>query len=205
MLRKEFNYYEPFSTLNSDTFANSEEKVKYFGIDERTSLSGSRNIEILFYNSKDDFAIKINTIEGEEIYLYKNNEIEKSFDKIYQEMIEKSNDYTGSSEFQENDILKIPFINIKAEMNYDELCGKYIKGTKMYIEQAMQNVDFELNNFGGLVKSEALISATYGSILNIGREFNFNNKFLVYLKEKDKSIPYFALKISNTEFLVYDD
>ena len=205
MLRKEFNYYEPFSTLNSDTFANSEEKVKYFGIDERTSLSGSRNIEILFYNSKDDFAIKINTIEGEEIYLYKNNEIEKSFDKIYQEMIEKSNDYTGSSEFQENDILKIPFINIKAEMNYDELCGKYIKGTKMYIEQAMQNVDFELNNFGGLVKSEALISATYGSILNIGREFIFNNKFLVYLKEKDKSIPYFALKISNTEFLVYDD
>ena len=205
MLRKKFNYYEPFSTLNSDTFANSEEKVKYFGIDERTSLSGSRNIEILFYNSKDDFAIKINTIEGEEIYLYKNNEIEKSFDKIYQEMIEKSNDYTGSSEFQENDILKIPFINIKAEMNYDELCGKYIKGTKMYIEQAMQNVDFELNNFGGLVKSEALISATYGSILNIGREFNFNNKFLVYLKEKDKSIPYFALKISNTEFLVYDD
>ena len=120
-------------------------------------------------------------------------------------MIEKSIDYTGSSEFQENDILKIPFINIKAEMNYDELCGKYIKGTKMYIEQAMQNVDFELNNFGGLVKSEALISATYGSILNIGREFNFNNKFLVYLKEKDKSIPYFALKISNTEFLVYDD
>ncbi len=205
MLRKEFNYYEPFSTLNSDTFANSEEKVKYFGIDERTSLSGSRNIEILFYNSKDDFAIKINTIEGEEIYLYKNNEIEKSFDKIYQEMIEKSNDYTGSSEFQKNDILKIPFINIKAEMNYDELCGKYIKGTKMYIEQAIQNVDFELNNFGGLVKSEALISATYGSILNIGREFNFNNKFLVYLKEKDKSIPYFALKISNTEFLVYDD
>ena len=205
MLRKEFNYYEPFSTLNSDTFANSEEKVKYFGIDERTSLSGSRNIEILFYNSKDDFAIKINTIEGEEIYLYKNNEIEKSFDKIYQEMIEKSNDYTGSSEFQENDILKIPFINIKTEMNYDELCGKYIKGTKMYIEQAIQNVDFELNNFGGLVKSEALISATYGSILNIGREFNFNNKFLVYLKEKDKSIPYFALKISNTEFLVYDD
>ena len=205
MLRKKFNYYEPFSTLNSDTFANSEEKVKYFGIDERTSLSGSRNIEILFYNSKDDFAIKINTIEGEEIYLYKNNEIEKSFDKIYQEMIEKSNDYTGNSEFQENDILKIPFINIKAEMNYDELCGKYIKGTKMYIEQAMQNVDFELNNFGGLVKSEALISATYGSILNIGREFNFNNKFLVYLKEKDKSIPYFALKISNTEFLVYDD
>ena len=205
MLKREFNYYEPFSTLNSDTFANSKEKVTYFGIDEKTSLSGSCNIEILFYNSNNDFALKLNTIEGEEIYLYKNSEIEKSFEEIYQEMIKKSNNYNGNTNFQENDILKIPFMNIKAEINYDELCGKYIKGTNMYIEQAMQNIDFELNNYGGCVKSEALIATTYGSILNIGREFNFNNEFLIYLKEKNKSIPYFAMKISNTEFLVLDN
>ena len=101
-----------------------------------------------------------------------------------------------------NDILNIPFIKVKDEINYDELCGRYIKNTDWYIAQALQTIDFELNNYGGSVKSEALIEAFKSALLEKGREFIFNNDFILFLKEEDKTKPYFALKVDNTDILV---
>ena len=157
MLKKEFNYLEKFPTLKDNTFGDSEEKVKYFGIEPDTLQNASKNIEILFYNSEEDFAIKLKTKEGEEVYLYRTTGENKSFEENYKEMLEKQAKYTGDKNWNKNDVLNIPFIKINDEINYDELCGRWIKGTNWYIRQAIQTIDFELNNYGGSVKSEALI------------------------------------------------
>ena len=202
MLKKEFNYLKPFSILEEDTFGNSKEKVKYFGIGENIGKSASENVEILFYNSKEDFAIKLKTKEGEEVYLYKAAGVDKTFEENYNEMLKKQMEYVGSRNFENNDILKIPFININDEINYDELCGRYIKGTKMYIAQAIQTIEFELNNYGGSVKSEALMEVIKQSLFEKGREFVFNDTFLLYLKEANKNKPYFALRVDDTDILV---
>lgn len=202
MLKKEFNYLERFPTLKDNTFGNSDEKVKYFGIEPDTKQDASENIEILFYNSKEDFAIKLKTQEGEEVYLYRTNGEGKTFEENYQEILEKQLRYTGEKEWNKNDVLNIPFIKISDEINYDELCGRYIKGTNCYIRQALQTIDFELNNYGGSVKSEALIETLKESISNKGREFVFNDDFILYLKEQNKEKPYFALKVDNTDILV---
>lgn len=202
MLKKEFNYLERFPTLKDNTFGDSEEKVKYFGIEPDTEQKASKNIEILFYNSKEDFAIKLKTQEGEEIYLYRTTGEDKTFEENYQEMLEKQLKYTGEIEWNKNDILNIPFIKISDEINYDELCGRYIKGTDWYIRQALQTIDFELNNYGGSVKSEALIEVLkQAATSNKGREFVFNDDFILYLKEQDKEKPYFALKVDNVDVL----
>lgn len=201
MLKKEFNYLEKFPTLSDNTFGESEEKVKYFGIEPNTSQNASENVEILFYNSKEDFAIKLKTQEGEEVYLYRTNGENKTFEGNYQEMIEKQSEYTGKTSLGENDVLKIPFIQLNNEINYDELCGRYIKGTNWYIKQAIQTIDFELNNYGGSVKSEALIEALKQSISQIDREFIFNDDFIIYLKEQGKQRPYFALKVDDIDVL----
>ena len=205
MLKKEFNYLEKFPTLESKTFGNSEEKVKYFGLEPNTSQEASKNVEILFYNSKEDFAIKLKTKEKEEVYLYRSTGENKSFEENYQEMKEKQLKYTGEKDWNENDVLNIPYIKISDEINYDELCGKRIKGTKWYIRQALQTIDFELNNYGGSVKSEALIELLKMGVSNINREFIFNDDFIVYLKEEDKEKPYFALKVDNTDILIPGD
>ena len=202
MLRKKFNYLENFPTLQAKTFGNTEEKIKYFGIEPNTNQDASKNIEILFYNSKDDFSIKLKTIEGEEIYLYRTSGENKSFEENYHEMLEKQLQYSGNKKWQKNDILRIPFIKINEEINYDELCGKYIKGTDWYIRQALQTIEFELNNYGGCVKSEALIEALKNSISKVDREFIFDDTFLLYLKEEHKEKPYFALKVDNTDILI---
>ena len=205
MLKKEFNYLEKFPTLDDATFKDSQEKVKYFGIEPDTEQSASKNVDILFYNSKTDFAIKLKTKEGEEVYLYRTTGDGKSFDDNYNEMIEKSNNYTGNKTWDENDVLMIPFIKVQDEINYDELCGRFIKGTQWYIRQALQTIDFELNNYGGSVKSEALIEATRKGALDINREFIFDDDFILYLKEDDKEKPYFALKVDNSDVLVASD
>ena len=205
MLKKEFNYLEKFPTLDDATFKDSQEKVKYFGIEPDTEQRASKNVDILFYNSKTDFAIKLKTKEGEEVYLYRTTGDGKSFDDNYNEMIEKSNNYTGNKTWDENDILMIPFIKVQDEINYDELCGRFIKGTQWYIRQALQTIDFELNNYGGSVKSEALIDALRQSVSNTNREFIFDDDFILYLKEDDKEKPYFALKVDNSDVLVASD
>lgn len=205
MLKKEFNYLEKFPTLNDSTFGKSEEKVKYFGLEPDRAQDASKNVEVLFYNSKRDFAIKLKTKEGEEVYLYRTNGENKSFEENYKEMLEKNSKYTGKTNFEQKDILKIPFIKVSDEINYDELCGRYIKGTKWYIEQALQTIDFELNNYGGSVKSEALIEAFRFSVFDKGREFIFNDTFLLYLKEQSKEKPYFALRVDNTDILVTEE
>ncbi len=202
MLKKEFNYLEKFPTLPDATFGNATEKVKYFGITPSTLDDAKINVEVLFYESKEDFAIKLKTKEGEEVILYKGTGEGKSFEENYADILEKQSHYEGEKTLQEQDTLKIPFIQIRDAINYDELCGRMIKGTNWYIAQALQTIDFELNNYGGSVKSEALIEALKMSVSNIDREFDFDSDFLLYLKEASKSKPYFALKVDNTDVLV---
>ena len=205
MLKKEFNYLEKFQTLDDDTFGDSNEKVKYFGIEPDTAQDASKNIEILFYNSTEDFAIKLKTQEGEEVYLYKTTGEGKSFEEVYQEMLAKQLQYGEETIWNQNDVLKIPYIYLKSEINYDELCGRYIKGSKYYISQAIQTVNFELNNYGGSVESEALIEVYQKAITGTKREFIFNNDFIIYLKEENKEQPYFALKVDNIDILELSD
>ena len=133
MLKKEFNFLEPFSTaMGSMTFNNSEPRIKCFGVDSSNNPIASKNVEVLFYNSEDDFAIKLKTKEGEEVILYKTTGENKSFEENYKEIKKQQINYSGKNTFEENDILRIPFIKVNDEINYDELCGREIKNSKYY-------------------------------------------------------------------------
>ncbi len=203
MLKKEFNFLEPFSTaMGSMTFNNSEPRIKCFGVDSSNNPIASKNVEVLFYNSEDDFAIKLKTKEGEEVILYKTTGENKSFEENYKEIKKQQINYSGKNTFEENDILRIPFIKVNDEINYDELCGREIKNSNYYIKQALQTIDFELNNVGGSVKSEALIDATQKAWTEKSRKMIFDSDFILYLKEESKEQPYFALKVDNTDILL---
>lgn len=203
MLKKEFNFLEPFSTaMGSMEFKNSNTKVKCFGVDNTNNPVAGKNVEVLFYNSTEDFAIKLKTIEGEEVYLYKTPSDNNSFEEKYFEMISKKDNYKGNNSWEKNDYLRIPFISVKDEINYDELCGRYIKDkNRTYIKQALQTINFELNNVGGSVKSEALIEITESATIEIGRKFLFDDNFVLFLKEENKEKPYFALNVDNIDLL----
>ena len=149
MLMKNFEFIVPFDKLGGFRFDDSEGYVEYFGINNASDESLNQNVEVLFYNNQNDFAVKLKTKENEELILYM-NETYTSFNDMYNEIEEKSKNYSGDKTFNQSDELKIPYINVDTIINYDELCGKIIKDTdQMYISNAIQNVKFTLNEKGG--------------------------------------------------------
>ncbi len=206
MLKKEFNFIEPFIVLDNDVFGNGTQKVKYFGIDkkvENTKLYN--NVEVLFYNSKEDFAVSLKTKENEDVILYRTNE-NTSFEDKYAEVINKSKQYVkGNKKFTAYDTLKVPYINISSKINYTELCDKRIKGTDFRIIQALQTIDIKLDNVGGKLVSEALLELEKAAIIEDfraeARDFNFDDNFIMFLKQTDKEKPYFAIFVNNEDVL----
>ena len=60
MLKKDFKYYSPFDKLEPGRFSKFSGKVDYFGISPKSDKKLDDMVRILFYNSKDDFAVNQN-------------------------------------------------------------------------------------------------------------------------------------------------
>lgn len=205
MLMKNFEFIVPFDKLGGFRFDDSEGYVEYFGINNASDESLNQNVEVLFYNNQNDFAVKLKTKENEELILYM-NETYTSFNDMYNEIEEKSKNYSGDKTFNQSDELKIPYINVDTIINYDELYGKIIKDTdQMYISNAIQNVKFTLNEKGGNLLSEATVVSEYNSLAENARFFNFTKPFIIFMKEENKSKPYFSLKVDNVNILEIEE
>lgn len=205
MLRKSFTFETPFVELKSDVFGSSQNNVKYFGLNETAIRETFKQVTPLFYNSNKDFAVKIDTLEGEEVLLYRTNTV-TNFQDTYIEMNQKAKSFKGrKTMLYGDDELKIPFLKVNAVINYDDLCNKTIKNTNgCKLQTAIQSVDFSLNNYGGNLISEAAIEMYLSTSLKEPRYFNFTDTFVLYLKEKNKDIPYFALLVDNTDILIVE-
>ena len=208
MLVKNFHFVHPFEPLQSEAFKQSEQKVKYFGISKNSDVEARESVEILFYHSKEEFAIQLNTVENEEIILYKTKE-NKTFPEYQKRIEEETKKYEGKRKMQKEEELKIPYMNVDTAVNYEELCGKEIKRKEGgYIVVALQTVKFSLDETGGGVISEGVIQEVRKSEdINQAeeRQFDFNDNFILFLKEKDKQKPYLAFKVNSTEIMEIEE
>ena len=209
MLKKDFSYTSRFDILKKESFNNSKEKYNYFGIDKNSRSSMYDSVDVLFYKNPFDYAVVLKS-EKDDVILYRTNS-NKDFDEIYKNLNKNSQKYKGEKKFVAGDKLKVPFMSFKNYTNYDELCGKEIitpkKMKRLYIAQAMQTVDFNMNNTGVKLKSEAVMNImTMSMPLTVkekGRNLFFNKTFYLFMKEKDKSMPYFALRVDDMELFKY--
>lgn len=197
MLKKDFLFLTPFDKLPNQYF-NSKDKVKYFGINKKSNHKLYKNVDVVFYNNRDDFAVKLNTKENEEVILYRTDK-QDSFENLYKKVNKKYYD-----EFGKDDILEIPNIDVNKLISYDVLCGKRIVGTNYVIGQALQTIKFKLDDKGGTLKSEAAMTVMKTSmpIIRDERYFIFNKPFVLFLREKGKDKPYYAMRIEDAKYLV---
>ena len=199
MLKKDFQFLKPFDKLKAEKFGKSAKKVEYFGIDKKSNHELYNNVTVLFYNSPKDFAVGMLTQGDDIVYLYRTDD-NKSFDKLYADMQKKQSEYKEITDFGEKDELKVPNISLYKLKSFNELCGKQIKGTNIKIDQAVESVDFKMNNEGVKLKSEALIMTKMTALMpqaSHPRKLYFNDTFVMFLQEADKDQPYFALRVND--------
>ena len=201
MLKKEFKFEKAFEELENGKFGNYE-NVKYFGIKKNSESDELRNqVQVLYYNSKDDFSIKLKTKQEDEVIICKNPK-GKTFNEIYQNLTKQESKYDGNKNLQEGELLKIPNIKINEKTEFIEIQDKpflFSNGDSYYIEKALQTIQFELDKTGGKIKSEAGMMTRFESVRRSDeiREFSIDDTFAIFLKEESKKNPYFAGKISD--------
>lgn len=201
MLYREFEYNKKFSVLANDKFGNYD-NIKYFGINKKSTDEVRNQIEVLFYNTKDDFAIKLHTKSNDEVILYKSPK-GSTFNEIYDNMVLESNNYKGNRNFNKKDEFKTPFINFNVKKEYNELSNIIFtsKSDNEYmIYKAIQTISFSLDEKGGRIKSEATIDAMKTTAMENYEEkryFNVDSTFVLFLKEEGKDRLYFAAIIDD--------
>ncbi len=200
MLKKDFKFLTAFDKLKPARFGHSFTKVNYFGIDKKSDSALDNMVHVLFYNSSDDFAVAILTEGNDMLYLYRTKD-NKNFEKLYCDMFIKKAKFDGNTEFTEKDELKIPDIDLYKLKSFNELCNHHIKGTNFEIDQAIETIDFKMNNEGVKLKSEALIMTKLTALMptevSKPRKFYFDDTFVLFLQEADKDKPYFALRVND--------
>ena len=115
--------------------------------------------------------------------------------------------YTGSKIFEDIDEFKAPKLTFNEKREYKELAHKLFRtadGGLAQIEKAIQSIKFSLDEKGGEIKSEATIDLkkVNSAVEPIEerkepRYFYVDDTFALFLREKGKSKPYFARKISD--------
>lgn len=200
MLYREFEYNYKFKELEKGSFKNAKD-IKYFGTDEKSKGKVRSQITVLFYNNEQDFAISISTKNNDELIFYKNPK-GTTFIEIYENLLNQKEKYKGSKSLSNEENFKAPYMDFKVKKEFTELENKPFKARDedtCVIEKAMQSIEFQINEKGGKVKSEAgldVVKTASGHITEI-RHFNIDDTFALFLKENKKDIPYFAMRVND--------
>lgn len=208
MLYRKFEFLQEFDKLENGKFSNKYDNIQYFGIDKNTKDSVRNQIDVLYYNSKDDFAIIVNTKTNDEVIFCKNPQGE-NFKEIYENMNKEANNYGGSKKFKNVDEFKAPNLTFNEKREYTEFQGKKFKtNDPIYdtaeIAKAIQTIEIALDKKGGEIKSESAVDITMTATATDSkskqdepRYFYVDNTFAIFLREKGKSMPYFAGRIED--------
>ncbi|MDD2627747.1 MAG: hypothetical protein PHR25_03940 [Clostridia bacterium] len=202
MLRKNFEFEKEFNKLEAGEFNNGNyTNVRYFGLDKKSPKEQRKQVEVLYYNSLNDFALKLKT-KDDEVIFYK-NPTEDTFNNMFSNILRKSKTYKGNKFFEKDDELKVPNIDFNRKKEYTELQEKKfltLNGEGI-IKKAIQTIEFKLDEKGGSIKSEAAIDmieiTSAMPTPEQARKFNLDGTFAMFLKEANSEFPYFAARIED--------
>lgn len=196
MLKKEFQFETTFEELESGKFGDHD-NVEYFGIKSEDAEELREQVRVLYYNSKEDFAIALETKQEDRVILCKNPK-GNTFGGIYETITSQAKQYNGAVNLQKGELLKVPNIKLSEKTEFTEIQNKpflFANGDTYTIEKAIQTIQFELDKEGGKIKSEAGMVTAFGMAAaepEEKKEFFVDDTFAIFLIEKGKEVPYFA-------------
>ena len=205
MLKKIFKFENVFDQLDNWKFDNKYDDVKYFWIKWSSSSKLYRQVYVYYYNSDKDFAVALRTKEWEDVilagWIWWN-----SFIDVYNNILENEKKYEWKHNFTSDDYLKVPELKVKTLTEFSELENKEFYANDWdicKIEKALQTIELKLDKEWWEIKSEARMAVDKNQSLAAHppkvehRYFYFDKPYVMFLKEADKDLPYFAAQISN--------
>lgn len=182
----------PFGDINGP-------RAKYFGVTEDSETKELfKQVKPLFYENDKEFAVGLSSKDNKQIILYRTDSgenFEDTFNKV-------------NKKFKENtEIVKVksflaPELHLNLTKEYEDLYNSYYllkQGSEIYkITKAIQTLQFDLNNKGAKVKSEAIIVGEIGCYRppeENKKDFVFNNTFYLFIVENES--PIVALRIDD--------
>ena len=204
MLKKIFKFENAFDELDIWNFADIFNNIRYFWIRWSSNEELYSQVYVYYYNSENDFAVALKTKEWEDVILARWMKW-NSFVDLYRNILNYENWYEWKHYFTENDYLKVPELNFRILTEFDELENKsfYMSNWRdsCHIEKALQSIELKLDREWWEIKSEAWIGVMEDSISPMIEEehryFYFDKPYVMFLKESDKDLPYFAAQISD--------
>ena len=210
-LYKNLSFPVPFEHLD-ESLPFAGDQVLAFGIGPHKAAQDNMypQVLILNYQSEDDFVIELRTkSEGDRLILAKvqpKGTLGNTMMSV-QERIARTNVESAAT----NDLLIVPRMKLDLTREYFEIEGLHLipQGTNiakdLVLRSAVQNTQFELNEKGVELRSEAHMA--FGCVKQEEpipkHKMVFNKPFLVLLERTGAEIPYFAVWVDNSELLIH--
>ena len=212
MLYRTFTFYTPFDVLENAPFGSEEggnltEDVAYFGADESSAPELLDWVTPLFWESDDHFAAQVSCEEGDILVLARGVE-GATFDELWNNMMDTADTV---EELPEVASFACPKLQVDVLTRYSDLEGlvfPLVTGDEMSIGSALQTLRFTLDETGGEIKSEAVISVKatgFFEVEPVPRDFRFDDSFVLFLVDGNapgEYYPYAGLLVNDIkEFL----
>ncbi len=218
-----FHKYLPFAhdfNVYNDSLEFAGKKVKAFG-SRGHDLVHVQMFDIEYYKDNSEFIVALEPKERtDEILLYMPAAKPASFEAALLEIETKrkqgekemeKEDSKWRYEMEEQDGLMIPVLKLKVESALSGIAGSAFSigsGTNpMQITNARQEVLFTLDEKGGRVEAEAEIAVPAAAMLPTERpakRLYFDRPFLIIIKKKTSTNPYFAMWVDGTELMIQE-
>lgn len=169
----------------------------------------ARQMTVLDYKNADDFVIELKPKDTDErIVLAK-----LAPAATLQKTIEMVKARAASSTIEEwhkmfspGESLIVPVFSFDVLQEYEDLYSKSITTDgplkEMFVVLAMQDIRFQLDERGAVLKSDAAKAGAKCAESRSPRQFIFDKPFLILLERRGAKQPYFALWVDNAELLV---
>lgn len=211
MLFRKFEFKNKFNKLENGEFKKYK-NVKYFGTEGKDSKKLKDQIEILYYISEKDFALSINTKDGDKVVVNKNPKGE-SFYEIYKNILKNKKAYDTNPKAERifnNYNFKMPNIDFTKIKSYEELKNVTLKvkdNGEMQIEKVIQGIEFKLDEKGGRIKSETAMPMWVKSMPiednKKPKKLYIDDTFALFVQKENK-VPFFALKVDDISLVQND-
>ena len=197
--KKIISFKNIFDTLDNWNFADVYDDVRYFGI-KCNSNKQHNQVKMLYYNTDSDFAVSIETQWWDEIILAKWTKW-KTFLDVYNQVLIKERRFQWNQNITRYECLAIPDITLKYEKELHRLRNHKIaslEGESHKIARAIQGLELRLANFPPINYGNNGNTVQLTEVMWTKNHYlYFNSPFVIFIKEHDKELPYFAAQISD--------